>query len=280
MDRALSEDCLRKVLTFVSVKDCARGAGAASKHLRGVASTTNRLRFTEEYVLRPPQYTTTPGVAELRGVVHALATALGTRRWLTRTVQGSPALEAVIGAAVPPARLGITIHRIYQDEGRYRPQGQPGIETLEPYALYVASGIVDPDVTKYISGGRECSVSTGSWIQYDLPFQFKISAFSFGFSRCNAERFKDWTFEAFDGEEWRELYYSMDSPWSHATAHRIPGSESTCGNYRRKVFILSGAADFASTRFRIRLVESDVDQRCMHLRGLEVFGTILPPWRI
>jgi len=272
MDRALSEDCLRKVLTFVSVKDCARGAGAASKHLRGVASTTNRLRFTEEYVLRPPQYTTTPGVAELRGVVHALATALGTRRWLTRTVQGSPALEAVIGAAVPPARLGITIHRIYQDEGRYRPQGQPGIETLEPYALYVASGIVDPDVTKYISGGRECSVSTGSWIQYDLPFQFKISAFSFGFSRCNAEHFKDWTFEAFDGEEWRQIYYNRYGPWPEA---RWDSNELA----QPVMFGRLGDAG-ASSRFRIRLAESNLTERCMHVRGLELYGTIMPPWRI
>ena len=54
MDRALSDDCLRKVLTFVSVSDCARGAGAASKAMRGVASTTDRARFAEPYVLRPP----------------------------------------------------------------------------------------------------------------------------------------------------------------------------------------------------------------------------------
>ena len=50
------------------------------------------------------------------------------------------------------------------------------------------------------------------------------------------------------------------------------------------------AADFASTRFRIRLdqpeseseseEDDDHDHRCMHIRGLELYGTIMPPWRI
>jgi hypothetical protein len=75
----------------------------------------------------------------------------------------------------------------------------------------------------------------------------------------------------------------MDSPWSDDDADRIRQvSGSDCGNYRRKVFLLFAAAEFASTRFRIRL-DSDlfqVGQRCMHIRGLELFGTILPPWRI
>ena len=107
----------------------------------------------------------------------------------------------------------------------------------------------------------------------------QVTAFSFGFSDCGAELFQDWALEAFDGEEWRELYYSMGSPWSNSAAHRIAGSESTCGNHRRKVFLLFAAADFASNRFRIRLVESSEEERCMHIRGIELFGTILPPWR-
>ena len=51
-----------------------------------------------------------------------------------------------------------------------------------------------------------------------------------------------------------------------------------------------GAADFASTRFRIRLdqpeseseseEDDDHDHRCMHINGLELYGTIMPPWRI
>ena len=39
---------------------------------------------------------------------------------------------------------------------------------------------------------------------------------------------------------------------------------------------------FPSSRFRIRLVQpTDVDLiQCMHIRGFELFGAILPPWRI
>ena len=36
----------------------------------------------------------------------------------------------------------------------------------------------------------------------------------------------------------------------------------------------------ASNRFRIRLLEGDEEERCMHIRGLELFGKILPPWRL
>ena len=36
-------------------------------------------------------------------------------------------------------------------------------------------------------------------------------------------------------------------------------------------------AAFASSNYRIRVTN---DHQCMHIRGLEVFGTILPPWRI
>lgn len=81
-------------------------------------------------------------------------------------------------------------------------------------------------------------------------------------------------FEAFDGEEWRQLYYhGARSPWPHVSyysdlAHPV-------------VFRPAVAADFASTRFRIRLVENDDNRpRCMHIRGLELYGTILPPWRV
>ena len=142
----------------------------------------------------------------------------------------------------------------------------------EPYKSYLASAIVDPDVSKPITGGSECSTKTGSWVQYDLPFRLQVTAFSFGFSDCGATRFADWTFEAFDGEEWRQLCYSADSPW--------PGVGVSLRN-RPVVFWLPDAADFGSNRFRIRLAESNrASFRCMHIRGLELFGTILPPWRI
>ena len=136
-----------------------------------------------------------------------------------------------------------------------------------------ASGIVDPDVYKFHIGDTdECDLRTGSSIQYDLPFQLQVTAFSFGVSTCGAEHLLDWAFEAFDGEEWRQLYYCAHSPW--------PG-----GNYNARahpvIFRQLGDAG-ASARFRIRLMplQSQRPFRCMHIRGLELYGTIMPPWRI
>jgi len=79
-------------------------------------------------------------------------------------------------------------------------------------------------------------------------------------------------FEAFDGEEWRQLYYCAQSPW--------PGNVTGGSNNARNhpvIFRHLGDAG-ASSRFRIRLAESGEEMRCMHVRGLELFGTILPPW--
>ena len=256
----LGDDCVHKVMTFLAVADARRGVGAANKSLRTTATSTSlsRARFCEPYTLRGDKH----------GVVHALATAFGTRRWPTRAVAlglSHPRKDA----AVPPARLLITINR------------QRGGNDEEPYASCIASAIVDPDLTtKRLSGGGECYLTTGSSFQYDIPYQLIITAFAFGVSDCRAKHLIDWKFEAFDGEEWRELYYSSDSPWSDDDADRIPQVEGRIGNHRRKVFLLPGAADFASTRFRIRLAQSHEEERCMHIRGLELFGTILPPWRI
>ena len=137
--------------------------------------------------------------------------------------------------------------------------------------------IIDHDLTKRLSGGGECSLRTGSWVQYSLPFQLQITAFSFGLDPdCCPDDFKYWTFEAFDGEDWRPLLYAARAPEP----------------YNHEVFELMSAADFASTRFRIRLdqpeSESESEQdddhdhtcRCMHICALELYGTILPPWRI
>ena len=207
-------------------------------------------------------------------------------------------------------RLGITIHR----------EGEFAFDPDEPYyESYAASAIVDPDLTREICGGGECGLAMGTWLQYELPFQLQVTAFSFGFEACGAQDLKEWTFEAFDGEEWHQLYYSAISPWPYRVA------ASTHGNYRPKVFQLSNdgrtcrcgvaaerythipgggrvayrcggrrlcgffewesdvvasVASFASNRFRVRLLESDEEGRCMHIRGLELFGTILPPWRL
>ena len=259
----LGNDCVHKVMTFLAVVDARRGVGSASKSLRTTAMSTtlSRTRFYEPYTLRGDKH----------GVVHAMATACGTRQWPTRMVQrdGNEVEDnGAVAGAVPPAGLGITIHRVHSDQPF---ADEPWAEN-EPYTTYRASGIVDQDVTKEIDGGGECGLATGTWLQYELPFQLQVTAFSFGFADCGTARFVDWTFEAFDGEEWRELRYSADSPWPGTTHNSVRG---------RPVVFGCHAADFGSTRFRIRLAESDgEDWRCIHIRGLELFGTILPPWRI
>ena len=128
---------------------------------------------------------------------------------------------------------------------------------------------------KDIEGGRECSLRPGAYVEYALPFQLLISRFRFGFGHCARSYFSDWKFEAFDGEEWRELFYS-----------RAPGASSGAsddGAYFRNsrpfvVFHINRRDAFASSRFRLRL--AGVNRQHMHVRGLEVFGTILPPWRL
>ena len=77
---SIADDILRKTLTFLTPADCTRGPAAASKAMRVVASTANRQRYVDSYVLRGNKH----------GVVHALATALGTRRWPTRAIRRTP----------------------------------------------------------------------------------------------------------------------------------------------------------------------------------------------
>ena len=254
----LGDDCIHKVMTYLAVADARRSVGAAAKSLRTTALSTTlaRTRFCEPYTLRGDRH----------GVVHAMATAMGTRRWPTRAVRINNEGDGwndewngvVAAAAVPPARLGITFQRGRTNwGGNWSPDG-------EPYASYAESAIVDQVMARDICGGGECTVRTGSFVQYDLPFQLKIRAFQFGISGCRAERFRDWTFEAFDGENWRQLC-------------NFTGTMSA----ERRTFWRVGAADrVASNRFRIRLAETGEPYRCMHIRGLELLGTVLPPWRI
>ena len=80
---SIADDILRKTLTFLTRADSTRGPAAASKAMRVVASTANRQRYVDSYVLRGNKH----------GVVHALATALGTRRWPMRQVQGGTVMN-------------------------------------------------------------------------------------------------------------------------------------------------------------------------------------------
>ena len=70
---------------------------------------------------------------------------------------------------------------------------------------------------------------------------------------------------------WHTLYDSGGvSPW--ADDH----DEYKMGEL--KVFPADGS--FGASQFRLRLTHDSDACQCMHIRGLELFGTILPPWRI
>ena len=132
----------------------------------------------------------------------------------------------------------------------------------------------------------ECCVLPGSFVEYKLPFQLRISHFRLGFGYCEAQFFKCFVFEAYDRDRlaWHTLYESNGvSPWEDFN-HSGPGPDV-------KSF---GVDAFTSTRFRIRLadprdapeylVSTLIDRfngrQCMHLRAFELFGTVLPPWQV
>lgn len=259
----LGDDALRNSLTFLSVAECNRGPGAASKALCALVTPDHFTRFrgTSPYSLH----------IGARGVVHALATSFGTRRWPTRAMQNIGSIDGeTFEVAALPAGLRVTVHRNsphqwWDDETN---------EAAEVVRVYVESGPIHPDLDRHISCGRECSLGSGSYVEYELPCRFQVSHFRFSVGNCGCQRFSHWTLEAFDGEqgEWRELYLSIYPDWLSAFAiGRRP---------KYKTFRVSTAMSFPSTRFRIRLAHgANHFARCMHIRGLELFGTVLPPWR-
>ena len=124
---ALGDDPLRNVLTFLSPADGRRGVGTAAKLFRTAASSAAlaRARGADSYVLRGTDH----------GVVHALATACGTKRWPKRAVKkfSDELIDRMSAAsddeddyvrvlAAPPALLRIASHRhksIYDSEHLY-----------------------------------------------------------------------------------------------------------------------------------------------------------------
>ena len=267
----LNDDALRRVLTFLSVADSRRSAGGASKALRGVATSNElaRLRGSESYVVRSSQ----------NGVVHALATAFGTREWRRGNVDfpGGGVIfdpKTVNDAMMPPSRLRFTYHRelnpeIWEDKLRAYPH-------LRTDAVFPFS-CVDRDSIEDLCTGAECSVHPGTFTEFQLPFQLQLSSFRLGHGPCCAYGFKDWVFEAFDGERWHVLYECDESPWSDfdRADDEVP---TMC-------FHIDGTA-VASSRFRLRMLDlvaghGDIETpRCMHIRDFEVFGTVLPPWNV
>ena len=100
---SLDDDALRSVLSFLSVADGRRGPGQTSKALRQAAASNQlaRTRATVPYVLR----------GNTHGVVHALATSMGTRQWPTRRCGHRFEDSIEFEASSPPERLGIRIER-------------------------------------------------------------------------------------------------------------------------------------------------------------------------
>ena len=281
---SLGDDPLRNLLTFLSPADGRRGVGTAAKLFRAAASSTTlaRARGADSYVLRErPVPLTIPGIGTGQGnhgVVHALATAFGTRQWPTgvvsRSARHSPGWVEEDGdeelarvMPVPPPRLQVLARRGYR-EGIYS----------DDYAPFFAAAVIYPGAPGWdgvVPWGVECSMDPGCFVEYQLPFMLRVASFRIGFASCSAHQFKYWTFEAFD-EDWKVLYDSGGvSPWP------LVGSEPRYGrDGPHRIFEVHDA--FPSSRFRICMqANSELPvERCMHVRGFELFGTVLPPWRL
>ena len=258
---SLDDDALCSVLSFIAVADC-RWPGLTSKALRQAVTSKQlaRARATAPYVLR----------GDTHGVVHALATSMGTRRWPGTAMRDmGHAQRPTFNALVPPPSLGVTVCHLGVPHEQWDPANDDEI------LAYLQSGLVDKNVYRKISCPAGCRILHGSYNGYELPFKLQISQFRFSLRTCGHRDFRDWTFEAFDDEraEWRGLYLCDQSPWANAP-YQLPDRDNV------EAVILPVEADFASTRFRIRLLESEAGPRCMHIRGLEVFGTIMPPWQV
>jgi len=236
---ALGDDALRNALTFLSISDCARGPGETSRALREVSMSKHlqAARTSGSYVLRGDKH----------GVVHALATKFGTRRWRTRQVAGGGTFEA----ATPPPDISIVVHRRGDIPSAYSD-------------AYFKCALVD-NSSHYMENGCECT--TGD-ITIQLPVRIQISGFRIGYGRCGRSDFTEWTFEARESEQsaWRVLY-------EHYGGMLWRRSEPNSAD----AFFPVEA--FTCTSCRIRVAPPAYNFRCMHLRGFELFGAVLPPWR-
>ena len=174
----LGDDALRNALTFLSVADCRCGIGAASKALRAVVSSNqlSRARETAPYLFRGNEH----------GAVHALATAFGTREWPRRQVTTSATLhDGSEFAAIPPPRLDIRIHRVVQSRAYESPQ----------FDEFFRSMLVDQGEFRDDGTPADCSVRRNSYVEYQLPFQLRISRFRLSFGKCASTYFCCWVFE-------------------------------------------------------------------------------------
>ena len=271
----LGDDPLRNVLTFLSPAAVRRGVGTAAKFFRAAASSAAlaRARGAEGYVLRGTDH----------GVVHALATACGTKRWPKRAVKkfSDELIDSMSAASddeddyvrilsAPPALLRIASHRDKNDI-------LPMYASEQSYTSFFEAAVVhpgDPAAEEAEGSGSECNLAAGSFVEYQLPFKLRISHVRIGMSHC-ADSLTDWAFEAFDDElvqygfdGWVPLHHNTSkSPW-----HYVDGGDPGQHKYFYDM-------NFVSSRFRIKLLDS-TGQQCFHIRGFELFGTVLPPWRL
>ena len=271
----LGDDPLQKVLSYLSVGECLCGPGFVSKSLLAMAGSASlkRARGLESYTLRGDEH----------GIVHALATSCGTKLWPTRLVRRFQHHRPLRTVALPPS----VTYRISRVKG-----GESNIDNEtygpgHPPLLHKLHGLFDADLDEeaddVLSTAADCSLDSGA-IMIKLPLQLRASHFRFGFGNCGLRTFENWVFEAYSENEnvWHTLYDSGGvSPWADEY------DESRMGDL--KVFPADGS--FGASQFRLRLIHDergpgDPDDdppghcQCMHIRGLELFGTILPPWRI
>jgi len=124
----------------------------------------------------------------------------------------------------------------------------------------------------------DCSVKSGSFIEYELPFQLRISDFRIAFGNCYAREFWNWTFEAYFDDQWMVCHYCSASPWADLVS---PGAEGSLGlqpGLEKIINVENNELEdgIVSTRFRIKLLGT----QCMHVRAFELFGTVLPGWSL
>ena len=265
----LGDDALRNVLTFLSPSVCALGPGATSRALREL--TTSRqlqvARKSGSYTLRPPD----------NGVVHALATAFGTREWPTRAPErdwgGHP--RPGIRLCVPPPPLRVRVHRVgspNQGELDLRDEG-----AMEYNRNFDAALVSRLSVSSALNAeSPDCSLKSGSFIEYELPFQLRITDFRIAFGNCCAREFDDWLFQRYDRGigDWICCHYCSVSPWEDILGPGEHGYQGARPGPEKIINVEDNGLEdgIVSNRFRIELCGT----QCMHVRAFELFGTILP----
>ena len=275
---ALHDDATCAVLQFVDAGDVARIVAPTCRRLRdlGRSDALLMLRRASDYHLRGDH-----------GVVHALATRMGTRPWPMAPIGLEPllAMDNIQPLAPqPPPELLVRVHRVYPSGSHWEELSQRGDDENEAigrrnhrWALVAPPVSNDDDHLDLRSAfgarGRECSLLEGSFVSYHLPCLIQVCAFRLSFGSCSACESKNWSFQAYYDEKqyWVTLYQGDVSPWpsyddgpvQRHYRHYMPA---------RKIVV---DAEFASDQYRIILRGA---KTCMHIRAFEVFGTMSAGW--